>query len=323
MEEGNTQTQEKKVSKKCLISQCRKNPWMVSTAVLAIVVVLMMVSSLGMTGNVVGSSVDSEVVAQRLLSVYESQGVSGIELEKIVEESGLYRVDFKYQGQTVPVYVTLDGKMVGSLSAFPVEQKAATSTPSEEPVEVVKSDKPVVDLFVMTHCPYGTQAEKGFIPFMEAFGNNVDAKIRFVHYFMHGEKEETETPRQVCIREEQSEKFLPYLREFLVEGDAAAAEAAADIDSSALAECISSGRADAYYAEDSEISQAAGVRGSPTVVVNGAMAQAGRSPAAYLEVACSGFNTAPSECGSLNLDSASPAPMWGWDATGAATQAQC
>jgi len=204
MEERDEHKKEhKNVSKKkTFTDKCRENPWIISTIVLAVVVLLYMIP-MG------GSSISADDAGKMLLDLYSSQGVEGLELASVVESNGVYMATFQYQGSEVPIYVTKDGKLVGSLSAVPSSDDSVE--PAEPaPVDVVKSDTPKIELFVMTHCPYGTQAEKGFIPFMESF-KDMDAKIRFVHYTMHGEKEDTETLRQVCIREEQSEKYLTYL----------------------------------------------------------------------------------------------------------------
>ncbi|MEM2131153.1 MAG: GILT family protein, partial [Candidatus Woesearchaeota archaeon] len=72
-----------------------------------------------------------------------------------------------------------------------------------------KKDKPEVQLFVMSHCPFGTQMEKGILPVVELLGNKIDFKVRFVYYAMHGEVEVKEQLRQYCIQKEQQDKYLP------------------------------------------------------------------------------------------------------------------
>ena len=84
--------------------------------------------------------------------------------------------------------------------------------------EVKKNDKPTVELFVMSHCPYGTQIEKGIIPAIEALGDKVDFNLKFCSYAMHGEQELREELNQYCIQKEQKDKLLPYLKCFLKEG---------------------------------------------------------------------------------------------------------
>ena len=87
--------------------------------------------------------------------------------------------------------------------------------------------------------------------------------------------------------------------------------------------CISSGKWEEYYNVDKALSESYGVQGSPTLVINGVIVQTGRDSASYLSAICSAFNSAPEECNTLTLSSTAPAPMWGWDETGASTSAQC
>lgn len=302
-----------------ILNSCRENPWIVSTVVLAIISILLIIPFSSLTGNVISE----DDVGQKLLDLYSSQGVTGLTLDSVKEVSGVYEVNFKYQGAVVPVYITKDASLVGSLSAFPASTDSSASKDTAS-TEVPKADKTKAELFVMTYCPYGTQAEKGFLPVLEAFGKNFDGKIRFVHYFMHGDKEEQETYTQVCIREEQPTKYFAYLREFLAEGNSANALKKALIDTYQLDECVQN-RAKNYYKADSDLSNKYGVQGSPTLVVNGVIADSGRSASAMLQTVCSGFKSAPAECTSLKLDSTNPAAMWGWSASTAssASAAQC
>jgi protein-disulfide isomerase len=299
-----------------MTEKVRANPWILSTLVLGVFVLVLVIPAMNLTGNTVSSDDAGDSVLDFVKTQTDGEG----ELVQVNDMGdSLYEVMILYQGQEIPLYVTKDGENLVQ-GVMPLVD-TVEPTPTIQEGEVVKSDLPVVELFVMTHCPYGTQAEKGFIPFMEAMGDSVDAKIRFVHYFMH-DPEETETPRQVCIREEQSDKYLTYLSAFLEEGDYEYALDKAGIDVDAMEECISNGNAEEYYTEDSELSESYGVGGSPTLVVNGVIASSGRSASAYLETTCSAFNDAPNEC-SLELDSTSPSPMWGWDASSAETTAQC
>ena len=309
--------EKRKINCKKVLKTLSNNYWTVSTIVLAVLLIAVLISG-GISGAVIGS----DVAGQRVLDFAINQGANA-ELVSVNDDGALFEVVLSIDGQEVPVYVTKDGEsLVPSL--IPLTGEVTQQAPEQQapaPTEVSKSDKPTVELFIMTHCPYGTQAEKGFVPFLESF-NKADAKIRFVHYFMH-EPEEAETSQQVCIREEQSEKFLPYLREFLKEGDSEAALVAANIDTEKLETCISSGKWEEYYNEDKALSEAYGVGGSPTLVINGVIVQSGRDSASYLATTCSAFNTVPEECGTLRLSSTAPSPMWGWDASGSNTAAQC
>lgn len=298
------------------------NYWMVLSIALAIIILINIFVSYN-------SGISSKTAEKEFIEFAKLQGVN-VEVTKIEKKGNLYEITFELLGQEGKYYMTTDGKYIGQMFELNEIKKTLTTGDSvsnserNSPTEVPKSDKPKLELFVMTHCPFGTQAEKGFIPFIEAFGKNVDSKIRFVHYFMHGQKEEDETYRQLCIREEQNDKYINYLKEFLKEGDSKQAGIVAGIDESKVSECIKKGNAKKYYEEDSKLSKQYGVQGSPTLVVNGVEASSGRSPAAYLQTACSAFNTAPTECSTLTLSTQTPSPGFGWStSTNSNSAAQC
>jgi len=308
-------TQELGVKKETLTSKMRENPWVAATFVLGIFSIIMLIANFGgMTGNIItGSVVSIDDAGSAIMDFATAQGLEA-ELVDVKEQGAFYEVTLSMGGQEFPVYVTKDGKYFTS-SLIPLTEETSKTTSQE----IVKSEKPLMQLFIMTHCPYGTQAEKGFIPFMKsAVGGLVTPEIRFVHYFMH-EPEETETPRQVCIREEQPTKWLSYLTIFLEAGNYEDAFKESGVDVSKMNKCIDSGRWEDYYNEDKKLSEQYGVQGSPTLVVNGKIVSSGRSPSAYLDTACQAFNNIPSVCGTLELDANNPTPMWGWDTSSTAT----
>jgi protein-disulfide isomerase len=315
------ESEETKTSAPKLMEKLRANPWILSTFVLGIITIVLLLGAFnpGMTGNVISD----DAAAERLVDFLNTRSDGTVTLDSVSEDSGLYKVDVGYQGDVIPVYTTLDGKYfiqgVVPLSgeAAPQQQAAQDS----QPQEVVKSDRPIVELFVMTHCPYGTQAEKGFLPAMVGLAGKADISVKFVHYFLH-DPENDETPVQICIREEQGAKYNAYLKEFLVEGDTEASLTKVGIDRASLDDCIAN-RADGYYAADSALSEGYGVRGSPTLVVNGQIVNSGRSADAYVSTICSAFNNAPAECSTLNLDTDTPGPGFGYGTTSSVASAQC
>ncbi len=317
--------QEIKIEKKKLINKLKENPWMISTAVFALVSLILLIMALtgGITGKVVSES-------------SASQGRE-VEIISIDREDQLYKVTLDIGQGPLTAYVTLDGKY---LLSQPIPLDIPEIQQQEPEIqEIPKTDKPEVELFVMSFCPYGTQSEKGIIPTIKTLGDSVDAKIRFVHYFMHGDKEEQETYRQVCIREEQGDKFLAYLTCFLEDGDSNRCLSKARINKSKLNSCVDN-KAEYYYAKDSELSQSYGVQGSPTLVVNGIVTVSnvrncprggepcavypnlGRSSQAYLDTICQAFNTEPEEC-EEELSSQTFSPGFGYSETGNPNTAQC
>jgi protein-disulfide isomerase len=303
-----------------------KNPWFILSIILAVLLIGAVFAEFYMNSNVSQSSIKSKI-----LSFAASQGVTAT-VKNVSSMGSLYEVVLDIEGREVPLYVTKDGKYIVP-TFIPLEDKKTQNPTNPTPetptqTDIPKSPKPVVELFVMTHCPYGTQAEKGLIPTIKALGNKADIKIRFVHYFMHGDKEEKETYNQVCIREEQSSKYLAYLECFLATDGSTTGPTScltkAGIDQAKLKTCIDSGKGKEYYAADSALSNKYGVQGSPTLIINGVESSAGRSSASYLTGICSAFTSSPTEC-SQQLSSTNPSPGFGTAAaaSGSNTAAQC
>ncbi|PID52068.1 MAG: hypothetical protein CR972_04155 [Candidatus Moraniibacteriota bacterium] len=267
---------------------------------------------------------------------------------KVMEEKGFYSVEIVVEGQSEevpPLYITKDMMYIipQVIEVNPSEEtKEGMATEGMPATEAhTKLSKPEVEVFVMSHCPYGTQIEKGMIPVFEALGNKIDGKFKFVDYAMHGVKEVTEQLRQYCIQEKEPQKFLTYLTCFLEDGDATRCNTVANINQAILNQCVAvtdeaykvtelledksawvSGQFPQFniYKEENE---KYGVQGSPTLVINGEKIQSGRDSASLLAAVCSGFEEQPEEC-QAELSSTGPAAGFGGGTTSEAnTDAGC
>ena len=325
------------------LSAIRSNPWVLSTVLLAIVSLILasvvLFRGSGVTGNVV--STDSAV--QSLLSFVKAQGKGEATLISSEQQGALYKAVVKYQGQDVPVFITLDGKYLVTdpipLSATAAGTAGSTPAPST-PANVPKSAKPVVELFVMSYCPYGTQTEKGILPVVGLLKDKIDFKIKFVYYAMHGEKEVRENLNQYCIQKEQPEKFFPYLRCFLTDSNSDRCIVNASIDGAKLKSCFTAADTEfsvmknfndkaswlsgqfPLFNTDKADNEKYQVAGSPTFVINGQEIQSGRDSVSLLNAICNAFTDKPAEC-STQLDATPPAPGFGWNAAGSANLANC
>lgn len=300
------------------------NFWMVASVVLAVLLVAVLIF------NSV-NKISKNTAAEKLTEFAASQGVT-LNVTDVRSEGSLYAVDAEIQGQQGTFYVSKDGKYF-TASVIPLSSSDSTNTPSNnqnpQPTEVTKSDKPVVELFIMSYCPYGTQMEKAILPVVAALGDKIDFTLRYTHFTLHGEKEDTENYRQLCIREEQPSKFLPYIQCTLnstdpyAPADVNACMKKLGIDTNKVSSCMSKSAGD-YFKVDSQLSQGYAVQGSPTLVINGVQVNAARSPAAVLSTVCSAFNTQPSEC-STQLPTAQASPGFGYSSSSSADTAaiQC
>ena len=298
----------------------KTNVWMIATIVFAALLIVVLFTGFNLTGMVTKGYAEKNFVA-----FADNLGLDVKVNDMTSFGSNLYLANVSINGENGILYITKDGKYVSSSVSPMIVPKDTANSQTEQPsTEVVKSDKPLVELFIMTHCPYGTQAEKGFIPAIKNLGSTIDAKVRFVHYFMHGDVEEKETYNQVCIREEQSAKYLDYLSCFLEDGNTTRCLKKVNVEQKKLDSCLANDatKAKGYYAIDSELSNSYGVQGSPTLVINGVQVSASRDSASILDAICSTFNNAPESCGA-SLSSTSPSPGFGTGTASSDSAAQC
>ncbi len=266
-------------------------------------------------------------------------------IENIEKEYGMYKLKINIgSGELVDSYITKDGKLFFPQALNIDEIYSANSgdlSGSETVTEVsVKSDKPVIELFVMSHCPYGTQMEKAILPAINTLGDAVSFDIKFNSYAMHGETELNEQMLQYCLMQEQEDVYLDYLECFLVDGDSERCIADSNINESSLNSCIASVDEEYSILSDFENNvnyqgsypgfnifasdnERYGVQGSPTLVINGQTVSVNRTPASLLNVICSAFTTQPDAC-NASLSTESPTPGFGTETTSAsASTAAC
>ncbi|RME30844.1 hypothetical protein D6789_04445 [Candidatus Woesearchaeota archaeon] len=211
-----------------------------------------------------------------------------------------------------------------SVSKATVTAKVAGTTQRTVPEEEV----PTVDLFVMSECPFGLQMEKALVPVMELLGDNANINVKWVSYLMHGEKERDENTRQYCIQKEQKPLYTKYLRCYIEKGDSSTCQREAGIDTAKLNACVAKAQEEygimtswndrnswlsgryAQFNINKEENERYGVRGSPTLVINGEQVRVSRSPEAVKEAICNTYKNPPKEC-SAQLSENQEAPGHG------------
>lgn len=175
------------------------------------------------------------------------------------------------------------------------------------PTQLQQSDKPSMEVFVMSYCPYGIDMENAVIPVQELLGAKANITIKFVNYAMHGAKEIQENARQYCIQKNTPDKFWSYLKCFNGNKNSSACILSNGINETNVNICINETyttygiKVDntSFLIHDAECKKY-GVRGSPTVVINGVVVNVVRSPEGVKKTLCNAFITPPAEC-STNL----------------------
>ncbi|MDX1920512.1 MAG: thioredoxin domain-containing protein [Candidatus Caenarcaniphilales bacterium] len=251
------------------------------------------------------------------------------EISQVKDENGFYTVALKVvkdgeQVDKVKVYVTKDGENLSLGPIFNMKTAPPTAEQAQEEKlkDIPKKDKPSIELFVMSGCPFGLQAEAGFLPVMKLLGDKVDFTPRYVIFSnyqgggpeycldkenkfcsMHGVVEAQEDVRQICIWNEQKPKWWDYIEKFNKDCqiDSKTTEcskkvaSAVGVDFAKVESCVKS-KGNALLATEVERNKKFDVAGSPTIIINDTLYEGGRSPNNILTAICNGFNTKPAEC---------------------------
>jgi hypothetical protein len=312
------------------------NPWkFIAIVFIILFAILFAVDLVGGFSHVAGSplfstSAGPDASAQAAIGFIRanltSQGES-VSFLNVTEESGVYKIATVFtstsgENRTIDVFMTKDGKMLFP-AWYPVP--ASGNTSSRAAVTVVpagttvpaamscsgipKQEGPVLDAFVVSYCPYGQQMQGVLVNISETVPTlAAHIKVRYIGEVsngtvqsMHGPTEAAENLRQICIREEQPDRYWKYVSCFLSSGSSDACLKSATIDTTQLSGCT--GTADrglAYAKKDFALADTYGVSGSPTLILNGVTVSefnfGGRTPDAVKSLLCCGFNSTQSSC---------------------------
>ena len=240
------------------------------------------------------------------------------EVSSIKETNGVYEFQLKLQNQSYTSYITKDGKILFTSGvklddAGKQAAGAASTTSAQKKLtakDLKKSDKPTLTAFVVANCPYGLQTQRVFKKAMEDapaiadylkvkyIGSIVDGKITS----MHGDEEAKENMRQICIRDEQSDLYWPYVNCYMKEGKTDQCLTEAGVDTAMMTACTEDPkRGNAFAQKDFDAGTKFNVSGSPTLVLNDAQVVSefdfgGRVPNSMKTLVCGGSKTPGEFC---------------------------
>ena len=221
-------------------------------------------------------------------------------------ENGVYKLNLKIDTSEFASYVTKDGNLLfpEGIEIINPEEKGDVACESIE-----KAEEPILDAFVVSYCPYGTQMQRiinNIVENISGLKNNI--KIRYIGQIqdgkitsMHGEEEAQENLTQICLREEQEDKFYPYLSCFLKAGEGAKCLTETMVDTDKLESCKKEeSKGIAYAQEDFDLNVAYQITGSPTLTLNGQGVSefdfGGRTAEAVKSLICCGFENQSQFC---------------------------
>lgn len=181
---------------------------------------------------------------------------------------------------------------------------AARIKAEAEPVE-----KPLVELFVMSKCPFGVNSEILISKVKDLLGNKFNLKIYYIarentdgtFSSLHGQEEVDENMRQICIAKYYPSKLMQYLKcinKDYVHADKkweiCAEENYLDVDK--VEECWKSTEGKNLLRQNIKISNERKITVSPTIFINGIYYQGYRTAEAIKNAICDEFTEKPDEC---------------------------
>ncbi len=302
--------------------------WMLA-GMIVIVVIIALVGILYTTGILGGSAaVPPEECGKTVISYVNTNLAAAnatATLVSVTEKEGVYQIAARYQEQAMVFYATKNCGYIfsGIHNMKPTPTPATSLQPTPSPttaIALVKSARPSVELFVMSFCPYGVQAESLMQPVVSLFGTKANITVRYIANVqgttvdsvksLHGASEAKEDLRQLCIAKYYPEKVWPYLRDFnaqcypvwqnATQLESCQKNVTATLGITNIETCASGSEGLALLKAEGAITSSYKVTGSPTLIINGQRFSGARTAEAYKQAICDRFETPPAEC-SVNL----------------------
>jgi len=193
---------------------------------------------------------------------------------------------------------------------------------------VTKGDnKPQIDFYVMSYCPFGNQAEEGIEPAYQLLKGKADFNPRYVIYSnyqgggpnycmdaeskycsMHGVQEMNQDIREICVHNYMGDDaYFKFVLAMNKQCSASNADScwekvakSVGLDAVKIKDCEKN-EGLALAESELKLNKALGVSGSPTIFIEGAQYNGDRSAAGYAQALCAGFDVKPTECGASSL----------------------
>lgn len=285
-------------------------------------------------GEKIPGQLSPEKAAERVVNFINNvalQGQATASLVSVEKQSGLYRLRIKINDQEFESYVTRDGKLLFGPATEITEESLNQNTETSVP----RTDVPKVELFVMSFCPYGNQAEELMMPVAKLLKNKADIKLHYVIYSnyrgggpdycldkenkycsMHGINELNQNVRELCVQKYYKEKIWEFVKEINnncglnnIETCWEGIAKNLGIDIGKIKTCQKNEALD-MLAKEVALNKKYGISGSPQLIINGVEYQGARNSNSYKNQICAAFNNPPQEC-SQDLDSQSSASQGG------------
>ncbi len=279
---------------------------------------------------------DASEKAINFINAVALNGQTVASLSEITEESGLYKISINIENEEYMFYISKDGKILFPQGTeIPEEIPASNTSEGLEESEFLKTDIPQIQLFVMSFCSYGNQAEELMIPVAELLKDKADIELHYVIYSdyanslraqgydapaedycfsqdekycsMHGIQELNQDIRELCVQKYQKDKLWDFIKAINNDCNYQDVDSCWENTAKKLGmntteiKTCQKNESLSILAQEAELNKKYGVNGSPQLIINEVEYTGARTSEAYKEGICSAFTSAPKECSqSLN-----------------------
>jgi len=254
-----------------------------------------------------------------------------------IEETESWKASEELHSYFVPVdagYMLRD-EATGSSWFLSDEQREEVEAERNELLGLeLEDNKPQVDFFVMSYCPYGNQAEELLKPVFDELKGEAIFNPRYVIYnrgtgcytdddgtelcSLHGEVELNQGMRELCVYNEYGEEawfdFALAMNEDCNGQNAdtcwEGVASGLGYDTEMITTCFDDNKV-SYAREHYELNKMLQVSGSPTLFFEGERFNGARSSNAYLAAICAGFDDKPEACQNVVEETVSSATQAG------------
>jgi protein-disulfide isomerase len=283
-----------------------KNPWIISTAILGIIILVLLIVTFlpkGISANT--NIIPAEEAGNKLVEFLNSRTGGGVEFVSSDDAGNLYEVTVSYQGESLPVFITKDGEYFVQ-AAVPLDEDLQVQQPSQpsqnqptqpsqqpsqpsqntqtQVYDVSADDDPFIgDInapvtiieFSDFECPFCTRFYKNTLPQLKK--DYIDTgKARLVYRdFPLGFHSNAQKSAEAAECADDQNKFSEMHDKLFDEGVSGGVTSfkqfAKDLglNTAEFDNCLDSGKYSEEVQKDLEDGQSLGVSGTPTFFING------------------------------------------------------
>ncbi len=271
-------------------------------------------------GTGIKNSLSVQKIGEKVLdylNVKLLKGQATAVLVSSTKEGNLIKLKIKIGNNELNSYATSDGKLFFP-QAYNLEEKttvgsaggAASSGGQQQKSceEIKKADKPFLEAFVVSKCPFGLQMQRVLTEIVKNIPSLADnISVKYIGSVsngkiisMHGDVEAEENLRQICLREETN-KYWDYISCYIKKGETDNCLNSAGVNINELNFCMEDVFRGLKYAQaDFDAQKKYGVGGSPTLFLNEERVLefwfGGRKVEAVKTLICCGFKEEPNIC---------------------------